>query len=401
MQTQEQLTTSDVTPDNQADRKTVQAPVHPTSHPTRRASDTVLQPRGVPRSLPFNAKWRRRLLASVVVLLVGSSVYQLSALDRVQRELARRVQDSDALSQEAKVFAKEASNSVRDIQDRIVQMEERIASSQSQQSALEQLYRDLAQNRDDWVLAEVEQTLQTASQQLQLSGNVSGALTALQTADNRLARTDRPQYLPLRKALAQDIDRLKALPALDMAGLVVKLDNLVSSVDKLPLFADESVPQERTVPAMEEPAALPDRSEQNAWDRTVNRWKDRLDQFTSRLWAQISQLIRVREVAQPDALLLTPAQSYFVRENLKLRLLNARLALMSRNDTAFRADLALTREWLERYFDTRQRNVQVAQEQLKSLASSNLTLTLPTLAESLAAVRKLSAVAASPIPAKK
>lgn len=397
MQTQEQPTTSDVLSDSQTDSKTVQAPVHPTSHPTRRASDTVLQPRG----LPFNAKWRRRLLASVVLLLVGSSVYQLSALDRVQRELARRVQDSDALSQEAKVFAKEASNSVRDIQDRIAQMEERIASSQSQQSALEQLYRDLAQNRDDWVLAEVEQTLQTASQQLQLSGNVSGALTALQTADNRLARADRPQYLPLRKALAQDIDRLKALPALDVAGLVVKLDNLVSSVDKLPLFADESVPQERTAPAMVESTELPDRSEENVWDRTVNGWKDRLDQFTSRLWAQISQLIRVREVAQPDALLLTPAQSYFVRENLKLRLLNARLALMSRNDAAFRADLALTREWLERYFDTRQRNVQLAQEQLKNLASSNLTLTLPTLAESLATVRKLSAAAATPIPAKK
>ena len=384
-------------PEMSADSPPAQAPAYPTSHPTRRASDTELQPRG----LPFNAKWRRRLLAGVVMLLVGSSVYQLSALDRVQRELARRVQDSDALSQEAKVFAKEASNSVRDIQDRIAQMEERIASSQSQQSALEQLYRDLAQNRDDWVLAEVEQTLQTASQQLQLSGNVSGALTALQTADNRLARADRPQYLPLRKALAQDIDRLKALPALDVAGLVVKLDNLVSSVDKLPLFADESAPQVRVTPALEEPAELPDRSEENVWDRTVNGWKDRLDQFTNRLWAQISQLIRVREVAQPDALLLTPAQSYFVRENLKLRLLNARLALMSRNDAAFRADLALTREWLERYFDTRQRNVQLAQEQLKSLAGSNLTLTLPTLAESLATVRKLSAAAASPIPAKK
>ena len=186
-----------------------------------------------------------------------------------------------------------------------------------------------------------------------------------------------------------------------MAGLVVKLDNLVSSVDKLPLFADESAPQVRVTPALEEPAELPDRSEENVWDRTVNGWKDRLDQFTNRLWAQISQLIRVREVAQPDALLLTPAQSYFVRENLKLRLLNARLALMSRNDAAFRADLALTREWLERSFDTRQRNVHLAQEQLKSLAGSNLTLTLPTLAESLATVRKLSAAAASPIPAKK
>jgi uroporphyrin-3 C-methyltransferase/uroporphyrinogen III methyltransferase/synthase len=98
----------------------------------------------------------------------------------------------------------------------------------------------------------------------------------------------------------------------------------------------------------------------------------------------------VHEVSQPDALLLTPSQAYFVRENLKLRLLNARLALMSRNETAFRTDLSLTKEWLMRYFDVRTPSVQQTHAQLNTLANASLSISMPTLAESLALVRKLS-----------
>ena len=94
----------------------------------------------------------------------------------------------------------------------ITLLETRIAESQTQQAALEALYRDLAPSRDEIALSEIEQVLLVASQQLQLAGNVPSALTALQLADAKLQRLDRPQFVPLRRALARDMDQLKAVP---------------------------------------------------------------------------------------------------------------------------------------------------------------------------------------------
>ena len=109
-------------------------------------------------------------------------------------------------------------------QARIAQLEARLAESQSQQLALEALYQDLSRNRDEWQLAEIEQVLAIASQQLQLAGNVRAALLALQLAEARLARADRPQFVPVRRALARDIERLRALPAVDLPAMSVRLD---------------------------------------------------------------------------------------------------------------------------------------------------------------------------------
>ena len=115
----------------------------------------------------------------------------------------------------------------------------RLAESQSQQLALEALYQELSRNRDEWQLAEIEQVLAIASQQLQLAGNVRAALLALQLAEARLAKSDRPQFLPVRRALARDIERLKALPVLDVAGMSARIDGMVAAVDTLPLAFDE------------------------------------------------------------------------------------------------------------------------------------------------------------------
>ena len=121
----------------------------------------------------------------------------------------------------------------------MAQLEARLAESQSQQLALEALYQELSRNRDEWQLAEIEQVLAIASQQLQLAGNVRAALLALQLAEARLAKSDRPQFLPVRRALARDIERLKALPVLDVAGMSARIDGLVAAVDSLPLAFDE------------------------------------------------------------------------------------------------------------------------------------------------------------------
>lgn len=109
------------------------------------------------------------------------------------------------------------------------------------------------------------------------------------------------------------------------------------------------------------------------------------------MWTDVRQLIRVRSVEHPDALMVSPAQAYFMRENLKLRLLNARMALLSRNEAAFRADLIAAQEALVKYFDTRARATQGAQALLRQVQSSNLAIEMPTLSDSLNAVRNYKA----------
>ena len=127
-----------------------------------------------------------------------------------------------------------------------------------------------------------------------------------------------------------------------------------------------------------------------------SRDESREDGFWSRLgsglWEELRQLVRIRNIEQPEAPLLTPTQSYFLRQNLRLRLLNARLALLERNDSVLRADLSSANEWLNRYFDGRAKPVQNAAATLKQLGASPVATELPNIAESLAAVRSFKLV---------
>src|SRR3989441_3342040 len=157
-------------------------------------------------------------------------------------ELAQRVRESESDSRDARLAARQAQEAAREAQAKLAQIELRLAEFQSQQIGLETLYQELSRSRDEWVLAEIEQILMIASQQLQLTGNVQVALAALQTADARLARSGRPQFLPLRKVFARDIERLKTAPSLDVPGIAAKLDQLIAGVDSLPLV-QEARPQ--------------------------------------------------------------------------------------------------------------------------------------------------------------
>ena len=94
-----------------------------------------------------------------------------------------------------------------------------------------------------------------------------------------------------------------------------------------------------------------------------------------------------REIAQRQ--LLAPQQVFFLRENLKLRLLNARLALLAHDQWVFRNELKQARLWVERYFDPRDKLVQTAQDTLKQLSATEINIALPSLNESLSAIQNI------------
>ena len=340
----------------------------------------------------------RRLRRSVVVwmilgfglvLLVAIGLWFLAAnrLDRSEREFARRIQDDGVASRSAQAVARQAQDQALANAAKLGAVEARVADSQSQQASLEQLYADLARTRDDWALAEVEQILAVASQQLQLAGNVQGAIIALQNADQRVARTERPQFIVLRRAIAKDLERLKALPSVDIAGNALRIDSIVGMVDNLPLLSDERpAPRPRLDAEPVDRSAKPGEAGSAGW---IERFQDQMRYLGAEVWQKFGQLVRVREVTEPDALLLAPTQTYFIRENLKLRLLNARLALLARQESTYRADLLHAQEALQKYFDLRSRQTVAAIALLKQVQSANTVIEIPTLAESLAAARNV------------
>ncbi|WP_334187259.1 uroporphyrinogen-III C-methyltransferase [Noviherbaspirillum sp.] len=357
---------------------------------------------GWPDAVPGNAtstRGLRRLIYvafGVLALLLAAQWWashnQISSL---REEIAQRLKTGESLNTETKVLVKSMQDSLRELEAKVSVQENKQVETQSQQLALEQLYQDLAKNRDDWALAEIEQVLSTASQQLQLAGNVQGALIALQNADSRLSGSDQPQFITIRRAIAKDLDRLRSLPNVDMTGVALRLDSAIGLVDSMPLLSDEKPLLPASKPRNARPATDAPGGKADAGNSTASEWLAALEEkwhsWTSEMWSEIRQLIRVRDVEAPEALLLSPTQAYYARENLKLRLLNARLALLSRNETAFRSDLIAAQDAISKYFDTRAKQTQNAQALLRQVQGTNLVIEMPTLAESLNAVRNYKA----------
>ena len=317
----------------------------------------------------------RTALLAVIAVVLAAGLAALSWLDArhriatTQEELAHRLREIESDAREARSVARQGQEALRESQARLAQLEGKLAESQSQQLSLEALYQELSRNRDEWQLAEIEQVLAIASQQLQLARNVRAALLALQLADARLARSDRPQFAPIRRAIARDIERLKAVPAVDFASVTGRIDNLVASIDTLPLAFEERT--ERLPLAKAAPAT----------DRGF------LARLGAEVWREMSALVVVRRIDSPEPPLLPPSQAYFVRENLRLRLLNARASLLARDEAGYREDLRTSLAWVQRYFDGRSKSTVDAVAQLKQLSTVSISFEMPTISESLDAVR--------------
>jgi uroporphyrin-3 C-methyltransferase len=320
----------------------------------------------VPRWVREPALW----LALAALLTLAWDWFDTRArFDALQQELARRIAQTDEAARESRALARQNQEMLQAMQAKAGVLEAKLAESENQRVALEAMYQELSRNPDDRVAAEVEQAVSLAVQQIEIAGNAGAALVALQAAEARLARADSTQFLGLRRALAQDIERLKALPAVDIAGLALRLDGVSRLVDEMP-FAYEVRPRDAG-PAAGEPA----RSMFLAWVQD--------------LWRELRQLIHIERLERHDPGLVAPEQAYFLRENLRLRLLSARLALLARDGSNFREDVRQALAWIERWFDPDHKAVKGALASLRPLATTELVVDLPHLGESVAAMRSL------------
>lgn len=303
------------------------------------------------------------LVAALALAAAGWSWFD--SRDRIRdlkTELGRRLAESGKDVNETRLLARNADDAMRQVSERVSHIESQMATSQQQQQALESLYKDLAQGRDQWTLAEIEQVLLTAAQQLQLAGNVKAAIIALEGADTRLQRLNKPQFTALRRAIASDLANLRAVPSLDEVGASARIEALVAHHASWPLASaqgSEAVPAPR---------------------------RSGVSNLGQELWSELKRLVQIRRVEGNEAVLLPPDQAYFLRENLRLRLLSARLALLAQDQAAFRADLRAASDMLTRYFNTRDAGVASAIKEIQRLVSLQIVTKLPGIDASLAAI---------------
>ncbi len=323
-------------------------------------------------SSPVKPERRLNLALLISLALAALLAWQwFDARDQIEslrQEFARKLANSVGIVNDNRVIVKYNQEQLREMQVKLGLLENKLAESQSQQVALENLYQELSRNSDEWTLVQVQQMLDIASQQLQLAGNVKAALIALQTADARLQRIDRPQLIPLRKIINKDIERLKAVPYVDMVAISVQLDNLISKVDSLPLAMDAR-PHSEQSEAGEQVA-------QSAWLK-----------FAREIWQDLKQMVRIQNTAEQEPPLLAPDQIFFVRENLKLRLLSTRLALLLHDEASFKSDINVAQGWLTRYYDNDSEATKAALASLRQLQQSRISIELPNISASLDAAR--------------
>lgn len=349
------------------------------------ASEPPKQTAADPGTIARQPVWKRlsrwgtdrispRMLAALAVAATASALWvdSRSQIHGLQQELVRKLAEADGYNKESHQTANQARDLARDLEYRLGSVESRLAEIQNQRLAVESLYLELTRNRDERILAEVEQILLIGSQQLQLAGNVKAALIALEAADGRLQRTDSAQFTSVRRAIQRDTERLKSMPYVDIVGMSLRLDALGQVVDGLPLSAYQR-------PAEEKPAAA--KPEDSAPMRIARE-----------IWHDIQSLIRIQRTEREEMPLLSPSQTFFVRENLRLRLMSARVALLAHDGDSFRADTRDAVEWLQRYFDTSDRKVLQALTMLKQLAANEITVEVPDIASSLEAVRSAKLV---------
>ena len=325
-----------------------------------------------PSNAPQQDSWRRKLSPALLLALLALALVSWQWLDtkrkltRLEASLSQKLSEFDNRNRETSLLANQAETTSAVVAAQVAILQQKQAEFQSQQESLQTIYREFANNRDERAIAEVEQLLIIANQQLQLAGNVKTALLALQSADQRLQQMDKPQAVQLRAQLGKDIERLQASPAVDIAGISLKLETMANAAANLPLISEHH-PR----------PSIPVSQQEEGWRGLAGE-----------IWRDIRQLVRIERIDRPEPPLLTPEQAFFLRENLKIRLLTARIALLQHDEATYQADLRAAEGWLKRHFDVADPLVGGAIKTLRELAGNAINIQLPDISGSLAAATR-------------
>ncbi len=327
-----------------------------------------------PRGSPLR-RWSTLLALLLALVSIAALAFAWRADERVrssERELVKRQQESADRVGEALLLARQAQDGMRDATAKVALLEARLNEVAMQRGALEDLIQSVVRSRDENLVSDIESAMRAAMQQAALTGTAEPLLSTLKQSDERLARSSQPRLEPVRRAIARDIDRVKSSSVADVATLSIKVDEAVRMIDELPLLsASEPRRDFGTEEGPAEAASRPDASASaaDAMGDWLSRELTRAGRFIAdNVWSEIRSLVRITRIDRPEAMLVAPDQAFFLRENLKLRLLNIRLALMARQFSSAQSDLKWAQGTIERYFDRSAKRTQIAADLLRQVA---------------------------------
>ena len=335
---------------------------------------------------------------AALAISILSTAYLWRKLNGIQEHLARQSADADTISIEARSLAKNAQELAREAVARSSLNETKLSEVALQRSQLDELMLSLSRSRDENLVVDIESALRLAQQQAQLTGSVEPLLAALKTADMRLAKSAQPRLNTVRRALNNDAQRIKAATVTDVPNLMGKLDELTQLIDTLP--ASNAVGP-KPVDTAASPLAKPENGQATGSNagkdikptktaNVANNLQNAVSSWMQRIWLAVrtesGKLVRVSQIAHPDAVLASPEQSFFLRENMKLRVLNARMGVLSRQFASAKSDLAMVNADLRKYTDANAPATKLALSLLQQSQTQLANLAIPGLEESLAAL---------------
>lgn len=396
-------------------------------------TETDTTPAATAADLPFRPRSRASGLSwsvtlAIVFLLLAALLgvalwFQQSRFEAAGRDVAAQVQAMSVQLAESRRESRQAIALVESHAGRIAELELALRDAQSQFAALDQAWQSFNKGMEDSMLAsDLERLVTLAGQQMRLSGNVNNAAMALETAIATLVRAERPRFAAVQSAINADLERLRAVPIVDVQGISAHLDTLISLISRAPLLVpDAAAPRsarqlnpEAAQAAGPKPASSPsvdaataDASPQASgqaadtpwWGRAlgdVGAWGKSVAALISR---ELSSVIHVQRVGDASALLLSPEQAAQVRANLRARLLTAQLALVMRQPALWKTELAEVESTLGSRYDPQAPDTIAALKLARELAATPVVVPLPDLSESMAALESLRSSEAAPVKA--
>ena len=244
-----------------------------------------------------------------------------------------------------------------------------------------------ATTTDDWRLAEVEYLLRLANQRILISKDAQTALNLLQAADQIVLELGNPQLFTLREAIANDSAAIAMVGELDLDGVFLKLAAQARQIDKLlllrvPEFTSQPAPPIHNLAGASELAAPVSLTES---------WLARLQEIAQSTWAELKSLVVIQQRGSDIKPLLPPEQQYYLRNNLRLLINQAQLALLDGRAIPYRESLTEAVSLLENYFPLEQAANQQMVSELAALAAVTVTADYPDVSDSLLAIKAVFA----------
>lgn len=347
------------------------------------------------------------LLWALMVIAILSTTSLWQKLNRIQSQLAKQNQESIDTSKEAKLLAKTANEMSQQAVAKQALLDAKIAELVSQKAQIDELMQTVSRSRVESLVIDIESSLNLAQQQSALTGSVEPIVVTLQTAQQRIARSPSPRLAGLEAAMRRDLDKARAINTLDTPSLLAKLDDAIKLVQEMPLVTSSLDPQHmksslvnplgnKTSTASSDTKTKKQAKTPKAGASSASQMDEEAAWYEldwNSAWMQIKNqvttLVRISPIDYPEAALLSPDQAFFVRENLKLHLLNVRMAILSRQFNLASADLNRSLELTNRYFDANSKQTQVCSSLLLQINSQLKVGKLPTVTDSLNATSAL------------